>query len=361
MLLLSVCSNPEILSVMKIVNIVILAIKIAVPIILILVGMLDMTRAITEKNEDNIKKTQQALIRKAIAAVIIFLVPSFVNLLVRIVNPDNEYLSCLGQSISADDLETAYESKASELVSKAEQTNSYTDYSIAVTAVSKITDSSVRAGYEARLATVYNIIQSKNNENNNNNNNSSEQSNGNNNSNNNGNSSVSTSGTLFMGDSRTNGIKINISLPSTDKVYAKDSGNKSDFISHATEVKSFLNSNSDKAYNIVLNYGVNDLSSDYCSAYKDFISSVDSKHKIYIVSVNPVNDNVSIYAKNASIDSFNQKIKSCISSISNVSYCDVYNKATISSWVSSYISSDGIHYNSNGYKFIYSNIESCIK
>ena len=53
---------------LRIVGIVVLGIRIAVPIILIVVGMLDLAKAVTEKSEDNIKKAQQGLIKKAIAA-----------------------------------------------------------------------------------------------------------------------------------------------------------------------------------------------------------------------------------------------------------------------------------------------------
>lgn len=354
MSILSICSNPEVLEVMKIVNIVILGIKILIPIVLILVGMIDMTKAITEKEEEGIKKAQLGLVRKAIAAVIIFLVPSFVNLIVRLVAPNTDYLSCLGMRITTIDIQEAYENKSSRLVSKAEQTNSYTDYSLALASLSKVENSITRKDFEERLKVVYDKIEAKKNENNN-------SSSGNNNSSTDNNTSQNSSGNIFIGDSRTNGIKLNVSLPSSDKVYAKDNANKSDFLNHASEVKSFLNSSPNQKYNIVLNYGVNDLHSDYCTLYKDFINSIDSKHNIYVVSVNPVNDNISIYAKNSNIVSFNQKIKTCMSSISNVSYCDVYNKADTNTWNSTYISTDGIHYTKEGYKFIHSSIVSCIK
>lgn len=52
----------------------ILIIKIAVPVILILVGMIDMTKAILSKNDDEIKAAQGGLVKKAIAAVAVFLV-----------------------------------------------------------------------------------------------------------------------------------------------------------------------------------------------------------------------------------------------------------------------------------------------
>lgn len=86
------CKNLE--PVLRIVGIVILGIKIVVPIILIIVGMLDMAKAVTEKKEENIKAAQQGLIKKAIAAVIVFLVASIVVLLMGLVG-SKEYENCM--------------------------------------------------------------------------------------------------------------------------------------------------------------------------------------------------------------------------------------------------------------------------
>lgn len=79
--------------VLRIVGIVILGIKIVVPIILIIVGMIDLAKAVTEKSEDNIKKAQQALIKKAITAVLVFLVATIVGVLMTLVGQE-DYKSC---------------------------------------------------------------------------------------------------------------------------------------------------------------------------------------------------------------------------------------------------------------------------
>ena len=72
MLINSICDVPEVLRVMKIVKIVILIIKIVVPIILIVTGMIDLMKEITN-NKDNLKDTLSSFVRKAIAAILIFL------------------------------------------------------------------------------------------------------------------------------------------------------------------------------------------------------------------------------------------------------------------------------------------------
>lgn len=79
---------------LRIVGVVYKGIQIVVPIILIIVGMLDFAKAVTEKNEDKIKEAQKKLIQKAIAAVAVFLVTVIVGVLMRIVG-NNDYKGCM--------------------------------------------------------------------------------------------------------------------------------------------------------------------------------------------------------------------------------------------------------------------------
>ena len=62
----TLCEELE--PVLRIVGIAIFIIKVVVPIMLIIVGMLDMAKAVTEKDENKIKDAQHKLIKKAIAA-----------------------------------------------------------------------------------------------------------------------------------------------------------------------------------------------------------------------------------------------------------------------------------------------------
>ncbi len=71
--------------VVNIIHIVFVAIKIGVPLILIFVGMFDMARAITLQKEDEIKKAQNLLVRKAVAAALVFLMLSLVSTLFSVV------------------------------------------------------------------------------------------------------------------------------------------------------------------------------------------------------------------------------------------------------------------------------------
>ena len=55
-------------------------IKIAVPIILIIYGMIDLGKAVMQQKEDDIKNAQKLLIKRIIAAVLVFFVVAIVQL-----------------------------------------------------------------------------------------------------------------------------------------------------------------------------------------------------------------------------------------------------------------------------------------
>ena len=84
---------------MTLLGYVIMGIKIIVPIILIVIGMIELAKAIVEQDEGKIKKAQNALIKKIIVAVCVYLVISVVNLVISLINPGwdkscNEAIKC---------------------------------------------------------------------------------------------------------------------------------------------------------------------------------------------------------------------------------------------------------------------------
>ncbi len=96
-------SNGVPKQIVTIVHLIYNAIRIAVPLILIIVGMIDMGRAITQQKEDEIKKAQNLLVRKAIAAALVFLIVSLVGLIFSVVNTDsnaNSTWQCIDAMLS---------------------------------------------------------------------------------------------------------------------------------------------------------------------------------------------------------------------------------------------------------------------
>lgn len=64
-------------------------IQYAVPIVLIVIGSIDLVKAVVAGKEDDVKKNQKILIKRAIAAVIVFLVPMLVTTLLGLIGSEN--------------------------------------------------------------------------------------------------------------------------------------------------------------------------------------------------------------------------------------------------------------------------------
>lgn len=76
------------------VHTIIVVIKIAVPVLLVIFGMLDLFKGLTAQKEDEIKKGQNLFIKRLISAAIIFFVISIVQLLVSFVAGDEGIMTC---------------------------------------------------------------------------------------------------------------------------------------------------------------------------------------------------------------------------------------------------------------------------
>ena len=70
----------------ELLGIVVVAIKVAIPIILIVFGMLDMGKAVTSGKDDEIKKQLKVFLFRAIAAVLVFFIPTIVGFIMQMVN-----------------------------------------------------------------------------------------------------------------------------------------------------------------------------------------------------------------------------------------------------------------------------------
>ncbi len=88
------CTDGDVRVILNIVHYLYLGIIIVVPIILIIVGMLDLAKAVTEKKDDDTTKAQQSLIKKAISAALVFLVPVIVSALISGLLKNSEYKQC---------------------------------------------------------------------------------------------------------------------------------------------------------------------------------------------------------------------------------------------------------------------------
>lgn len=75
-------------------------IKIAVPILLVIFGMLDFAKSVVAKNEDDVKKYRKAFISRLVSAIIVFLIVFVVQLVVNLVSGVEDQTNEKGQTIS---------------------------------------------------------------------------------------------------------------------------------------------------------------------------------------------------------------------------------------------------------------------
>ena len=88
----------------QVINIVYIAIQIAVPIVLVIMGMLDLFKAISAQKDDDIKKAQQIFIKRLISAALVFFVFVVVKFVISLVADNNgsRILECADCFISGE-------------------------------------------------------------------------------------------------------------------------------------------------------------------------------------------------------------------------------------------------------------------
>lgn len=112
MQILGVCENvfgangiPDKLAYM--IQMVVLAIQVVVPILLIIWGMLDLGKAVVAQKEDEIKKGQQTFVKRIIAAAIVFFVVTIATLLINLVADDSATITgCIDEILACNDIKS---------------------------------------------------------------------------------------------------------------------------------------------------------------------------------------------------------------------------------------------------------------
>lgn len=91
---------PDIL--VNLIRLVVFAIKVIVPIGLVIFGMIDLGQAVIKQKDDEIKKQQTLFVKRVIAAVLVFLVVSIVQLVISLIDKadpesNNSAIDCLNE------------------------------------------------------------------------------------------------------------------------------------------------------------------------------------------------------------------------------------------------------------------------
>lgn len=94
-MLLSLCENADFIKVLKLIKVIIVLLKICVPLGLIISISIGYLNAVKDNDAGALKKVNQSLIPKAIAAVAIFLIPTLVKVILRVTVANDNYSECL--------------------------------------------------------------------------------------------------------------------------------------------------------------------------------------------------------------------------------------------------------------------------
>ena len=142
MYILGLCDNGDVLATFKIINIVIKLIKIFVPIVLIVSVMIDYFKAVL--NHEELNMTSKIFVNKIAAALIVFLVPTLVNITIDLVDPNSvSYAGCL-KNATTENIDAAYAKTTENYISQAKKSLLYSDYTIAKSSISKIKSEKLR-------------------------------------------------------------------------------------------------------------------------------------------------------------------------------------------------------------------------
>ncbi len=150
-MVLSICTNPEVLSVMKYVKIVIDIIRIVVPIALIIALMVSFARAVAGKGDDELSNSLKSSVNKILAAVIVFLIPTFVNVIIATLDAKSiDFASCLNNATD-ENIRIAYNKQAETYVAIANESLLRADYNAAISKVNRLKDAEEQKKLQAQL------------------------------------------------------------------------------------------------------------------------------------------------------------------------------------------------------------------
>ncbi len=298
-------------------------IRYAVPIILIILGMVDFSRAVISNDSDMIPKALKRFGERIMAAALVFCALAIVKILFTVVGGSENLFGFVNCVLNND--HCVHASLDEQVINpNIKMPKIRTDLKYIVKKVLKSNNTT-----------------------------------GNNTATDNNNTS---SGMIFIGDSRFVGMQKVVS--SNKDAYIAEVGKGYDwFVSTAIPKINTLIKASNKKYTIFINLGINDaiyngVNSVQVQKYADKINELANgswkKHKVVFVSVNPKFGLGGAYPHitNGAIQSFNTSIKGMLNK--NVSYCDTYNGIGETGFQAE--TTGEIHYTPETYKKIYNYI-----
>lgn len=150
-MILAICNSPEVLSVMKYVKVAVDLIKIIVPIALIISVMVSLINVVTGKAEEELPKALKSSVNKILAALLVFLVPTFVNIVFDVMDAKKiDFASCLNDATD-ENITAAFNKQAETYVAVANTSLLRGDYTYALSKVNNLKDESEKEELEEQL------------------------------------------------------------------------------------------------------------------------------------------------------------------------------------------------------------------
>lgn len=331
---MEICVEPDFLRIIYFIKIIINVIFIIVPIGVIVMGLIDLSKSTISSNEEEQKKKSKLFLKRIISAVLVFAVPWIVNVI----------MGLLGELTSNVNLADCWNNANSEKIN---------DLAALATNEERLKYEEEQKQLEAKRKELEEAEKER-----------AEQNTAKPNTNTNNDDSTIEGNVIFIGDSRTVGMCNTVQISDNEDCSIADNGKGYDWLT-GTEIANKLDEKlkgNPKSY-VVINMGVNDLKTNgiaenYIKYYNDLVVTYSNIHLV-VVSVTPIDDEKAAKNEykvtNEEVVNFNETIKNGIDS-NKISYCDVYSKI-----IDNFETVDGIHYESNTYNTIYTEIKNCLK
>lgn len=328
---MEICVEPDFLRIIYFIKIIINVIFIIVPIGVIVMGLIDLSKSTISSNEEEQKKKSKLFLKRIISAVLVFAVPWIVNVI----------MGLLGELTSNVNLADCWNNANSEKIN---------DLATIATNEERLKYEEEQKQLEAKRKQLEKEEQDRIQQNTPKPNTNS----------NNGDSTVEGK-VIFIGDSRTVGMCQSVQISDNEDCSIAEVGKGYQWLTSA-DITNKLDAKLKKNPNsyVVINLGVNDpgSSNNYIKYYNDLITKYPEIHLV-VVSVTPIDDEKAkannYIITDSNVTSFNETIKNGIDR-NKISYCDVYSKIK-----NNFETVDGIHYKSNTYNTIYTEIKNCLK
>lgn len=156
----AICTDPDAMTILRMVKTILTIAKIILPLIIIVTASIDFAKLVIAGNFENFKGPLEKLMYRLIAAVLVFFIPTLVNVIFGFIDENIDVVACFDNA-SLENIDAAYESKAIILLTQAEYSLDSQDYEDASYAVSKLEDGETKDNYLARLEKLHSLIYSK--------------------------------------------------------------------------------------------------------------------------------------------------------------------------------------------------------